>query len=410
MLKNKALVGVCVLLGGSVLLYATLNQIMTEQNSVENQAPAKPVVVPKQDHNMIQPLTADIQTEQNILAQKQKEREQRVEQQEKEAQRYLTEQQRIEAEAIARSRAENQLYVKEDEIARPVVTPRPVDTTKPSATTQPQVVEQASPEIVQKKIELTQQETRAAERQAEQKQREIAQQQKQQQEKLAKQKRQKEQEQAKQQQAQLEKQKLEKQAQEKAEQAQRQKVEKQQSEQQKQAQLQAQQQEKIRPSTYQVKRGEGLIQLSRRYNVPVDALAQANGLDKNTSLRVGQQLIIPSEKQAKRLQQEAQAQAQQKQQFQTANDKLKEARQTAKTTDAKGTFGVQVALASDQKKADEIAKKLQSAGYKVKTSQTSRGVRVVVGPETGKDTALALKDKINADSRVDVSNAWVLYW
>lgn len=152
MLKNKALVGVGVLLGGSVLLYATLNQIMTEQNSVENQAPAKPVVVPKQDHNMIQPLTADIQTEQNILAQKQKEREQRVEQQEKEAQRYLTEQQRIEAEAIARSRAENQLYVKEDEIARPVVTPRPVDTTKPSATTQPQVVEQASPEIVQKKL------------------------------------------------------------------------------------------------------------------------------------------------------------------------------------------------------------------------------------------------------------------
>lgn len=398
MLKNKVLVGVGVFLGGSVLLYATVNQIMTEQNSAENQTPAKAVVVPKQDHNMIQPLTADIQTEQNILAQKQKEREQRVEQQEKEAQRYLTEQQRIEAEVIARSRAENQLYVKEDEIARPVVTPRPVDTTQPSATTQPQVVEQASPEIVQKKIELTQQETRAAERQAEQKQREITQQQKQQQEKLAKQKRQKEQEQAKQQQAQLEKQKSEKQAQEKAE--------KQQSEQQKQAQ----QQEKIRPSTYQVKRGEGLIQLSRRYNVPVDALAQANGLDKNTSLRVGQQLTIPSEKQVKRLQQEAQAQAQQKQQFQTANDKLKEARQTAKITDAKGTFGVQVALASDQKKADEIAKKLQSAGYKVKTSQTSRGVRVVVGPETGKDTALALKDKINADSRVEVNNAWVIYW
>ena len=57
-----------------------------------------------------------------------------------------------------------------------------------------------------------------------------------------------------------------------------------------------------------------------------------------------------------------------------------------------------------------IAQKLQAAGYKVKTTQTSKGVRIVVGPEKGKVAALALKDKLNNDSRVDVNSGWVLYW
>lgn len=55
-------------------------------------------------------------------------------------------------------------------------------------------------------------------------------------------------------------------------------------------------------------------------------------------------------------------------------------------------------------------KELKAAGYKVKTSQTSRGVRVVVGPENGKVAALALKDKVNSDPKLKASNAWVLYW
>ena len=107
---------------------------------------------------------------------------------------------------------------------------------------------------------------------------------------------------------------------------------------------------------------------------------------------------------------EAQQQAQKKQAFQAAQDNLRQARQTVKQTDAKGTFGVQVALATDQKKASEITQKLQAAGYKVKTTQTSKGVRIVVGPEKGKVAALALKDKLNNDSRVDVNSGWVLYW
>ena len=107
---------------------------------------------------------------------------------------------------------------------------------------------------------------------------------------------------------------------------------------------------------------------------------------------------------------EAQQQAQKKQAFQAAQDNLRQARQTVKQTDAKGTFGVQVALATDQKNASEITQKLQAAGYKVKTTQTSKGVRIVVGPEKGKVAALALKDKLNNDSRVNVNSGWVLYW
>ena len=200
------------------------------------------------------------------------------------------------------------------------------------------------------------------------------------------------------------------------------------------------------PGTYQVKAGDGLIGLSRRYNVPVDVLASVNNLNTTSNLRVGQTITIPTAAQVNRITQqtqareqqrqnemarkkqeeqlkeqkrqqeiaqkklEAQQQAQKKQAFQAAQDNLRQARQTVKETDAKGTFGVQVALATDQKKANEITQKLQAAGYKVKTTQTSKGVRIVVGPEKGKVAALALKDKLNNDSRVDVNSGWVLYW
>ena len=141
--SKQALLGTTVLLGGSVLLYATMHQVLN--------APAKPAVnsqqviakptTDKQSAISNEPLTADIATEKNLLAQKQKEREQRVAAQEQQAQQYMTEQQRIEAEALARSRAENQLYANKNAantnsvvassvtaITQPVVKPRPVDT------------------------------------------------------------------------------------------------------------------------------------------------------------------------------------------------------------------------------------------------------------------------------------------
>lgn len=440
--SKQALLGTTVLLGGSVLLYATMHQVLNAPaNPAANsqQVVAKPTT-DKQSAISNEPLTADIATEKNLLAQKQKEREQRAAAQEQQAQQYMTEQQRIEAEALARSRAENQLYANKNAantnsvvassvtaITQPVVKPRPVDTVAAPPQTQA---------TVPNSVQNTAQTQNAAKTQNT-------------------------------------------------------------------AQIvatpkptvtapvvaQPQPVAKGNPSNsgaYQVKAGEGLIGLSRRYNVPVDVLASVNNLSTTSNLRVGQTITIPTAAQVNRITQQAQAreqqrqneiarkkqeaeqkkqqalleqqqevarkkqeaaqkeqqkqqeiarkkqeaqlkeqkrqqeiaqkkleaqqQAQKKQAFQAAQDNLRQARQTVKQTDVKGTFGVQVALATDQKKASEITQKLQAAGYKVKTTQTSKGVRIVVGPEKGKVAALALKDKLNNDSRVDVNSGWVLYW
>ena len=444
--SKQALLGTTVLLGGSVLLYATMHQVLN--------APAKPaansqqvIAKPKTDKQSAisnEPLTADIATEKNLLAQKQKEREQRVAAQEQQAQQYMTEQQRIEAEALARSRAENQLYANKNAantnsvvassvtaITQPVVKPRPVDTVAAPSQTQaavPNTVQNTAQTQNAAKTQNTAQIVATPKPTVT-------------------------------------------------------------------APVVAQPQPAAKatpsnPGAYQVKAGEGLIGLSRRYNVPVDVLASVNNLSTTSNLRVGQTITIPTAAQVNRITQQAQAreqqrqneitrkkqeaerkkqqalleqqqevsrkkqeaaqkeqqkqqeiarkkqeaqlkeqlkeqkrqqeiaqkkleaqqQAQKKQAFQAAQDNLRQARQTVKQTDVKGTFGVQVALATDQKKASEITQKLQAAGYKVKTTQTSKGVRIVVGPEKGKVAALALKDKLNNDSRVDVNSGCVLYW
>ena len=397
--SKQALLGTTVLLGGSVLLYATMHQVLNapaKPAANSQQVIAKPTT-DKQSAISNEPLTADIATEKNLLAQKQKEREQRVAAQEQQAQQYMTEQQRIEAEALARSRAENQLYANKNAantnsvvassvtaITQPVVKPRPVDTVAAPPQTQAAVPNSAqntaqSQSAAQTKVQAATPTPTVA------------------------------------------------------------------------APVVAQPQPAAKatpsnPGTYQVKAGDGLIGLSRRYNVPVDVLASVNNLNTTSSLRVGQTITIPTAAQVNRITQqtqareqqrqnemarkkqeaqlkeqkrqqeiaqkklEAQQQAQKKQAFQAAQDNLRQARQTVKQTDAKGTFGVQVALATDQKKANEITQKLQAAGYKVKTTQTSKGVRIVVGPEKGKIAALALKDKLNNDSRVNVNSGWVLYW
>lgn len=403
--SKQALLGTTVLLGGSVLLYATMHQVLNapaKPAANSQQVIAKPTT-DKQSAISNEPLTADVATEKNLLAQKQKEREQRVAAQEQQAQQYMTEQQRIEAKALARSRAENQLYANKNAantnsvvassvtaITQPVVKPRPVDRDAAPPQTQAAVPNSVQNSAQSQSAAQTRSATQTKEQAATPKPTVTA-----------------------------------------------------------PAVAQPQPAAKATPSnpgTYQVKAGEGLIGLSRRYNVPVDVLASVNNLNTTSSLRVGQTITIPTAAQVNRITQQAQAreqqrqndmarkkqeaqlkeqkrqqeiaqkkleaqqQAQKKQAFQAAQDNLRQARQTVKQTDVKGTFGVQVALATDEKKANEITQKLQAAGYKVKTTQTSKGVRIVVGPEKGKVAALALKDKLNNDSRVDVNSGWVLYW
>lgn len=389
--SRQALLGIGMIIGGSVMLYAMVQQIGDSNKTkpasamIEKQSPAQ---------ESPQPLTTDIETEKRILAQKQKERAARVAEQERRAQQFLSEQEAAEAQALAKARAESQQYLastvpakdkeaeesKDAETDTVIATKSSTDSNNTAAAT-----ENVNSAREQQKAVQAQQE---AQRQAVLKEQAAA-------KKLAESKKEAE-------------------AKKQAEAEKKQKA----------AEV-AKKEAPKSPMDYQVKKGDGLIKLARQHNMPVEVLAQANNISPSTSLQLGQSITIPSRQQVDRLAREAAAaekareDKRQKEEAlakksadakREAQQKLSEARKEVKETDAKGSFGVQVALANDQAKADELAKKFQSAGYQVKTSPTSRGVRVIVGPERGKVAALALKDKINSDPKVNTTNAWVLYW
>ena len=377
--SRQALLGIGMIIGGSVMLYAMVQQIGDTHNS----QPASAMIdQPSAEPTSVQPLTTDIETEKRILAQKQKERAARVAEQEKRAQQFLTEQEAAEAQALAKARAESQQYLAstmpsvEDNVKDSAKDDTTDNTNKDATkntlatTTSPANDASATNTSASDKQKVEQ----AAKRQTDAKKQIAAQ--------VA-------------------------------------------AEKKREADEAAKKTLPKSPSDYQVKRGDGLIKLARQYDMPVEVLAQANNISPSTSLQLGQNITIPSHQQVKRLEREAanaeQAREASRQKEEAlakksvdakreAQQKLSEARKEVKETDAKGSFGVQVALANDQSKADEMAKKLQSAGYQVKTSPTSRGVRVIVGPERGKVAALALKDKINSDPKVNTTSAWVLYW
>lgn len=397
--SRQALLGIGMIIGGSVMLYAMVQQIgdsdqpepmsaMVDKISSEQESP--------------QPLTTDIETEKRILAQKQKERAARVAEQEKRAKEFLTEQEVAEAEALAKARAESQQYVDNSAPATDETTN--TEATKDvttDLTVQPRTESQSTTDTTKSSEAEKQkaaQEQQEAQRQAAIKEQAAA-------KKLAESKKQAEAEKLAEAKKQAEAQAA--------------------AERKREAAEAAKNEPPKSPSEYQIKKGDGLIKLARQYNMPVEVLAQANNLSPSAALQLGQSITIPSSKQVQRLEREAAAaeQAREKKRQQEealakksadakreAQQKLSEARKEVKETDAKGSFGVQVALANDQAKADELAKKFRAAGYQVKTSATSRGVRVVVGPERGKVAALALKDKINSDPKVNTTSAWVLYW
>lgn len=402
--SRQALLGIGMIIGGSVMLYAMVQQI---GDSNKPQPTSVMVDKPSAEQQVSQPLTTDIETEKRILAQKQKERAARVAEQEKRAKQFLTEQEAAEAQALAKARAESQQYLassiaknkdseeNKEAVKETLETPATKSKSDNNTTTTTADTDANSNASEQKKEAEAQQE---AKRQAEIKQQAAA-------KKLADSKKEAE---------------AKKQADAKK-QAEAQAL----AERKKKAEEAAKKEPPKSPSDYQVKRGDGLIKLARQYNMPVEVLAQANNISPTASLQLGQDLTIPSRKQVQRLEREAAAaekareDKRQKEEAlakktadakREAQQKLSEARKEVKETDAKGSFGVQVALANNQNKADEMAKKFQEAGYQVKTSRTSRGVRVIVGPERGKVAALALKDKINSDPKVNTTGAWVLYW
>ena len=71
---------------------------------------------------------------------------------------------------------------------------------------------------------------------------------------------------------------------------------------------------------------------------------------------------------------------------------------------------VQVALAANQANADAVVSKLRAKGYKVTTSPTSKGIRIMVGPSKDRDTADAARKKITSDESLGMKSAWVIDW
>lgn len=415
-LSRQGILGAVLFIGGSVMLYAMVQKVNdnTAQttditaNSVQMSDVQSNDVKSNQHHQgssqnssqsiesdlMVEPLTTDIETEKQILAKKQQQRIANVKEQERRTQVFLEENQKAVDVALAKARAESEIYAaknkaktdngtepvdnlttaEQDNISRPVVTARQAPKQPPAKNQQ-----QASASQATNNANGTTQNTQANNTQSNNTQTQAN-------------------------------------------------------------NTQANKAPPKSPINHTVKRGDGLIRLARQYNVSLEALATMNKLATDAELTLGQQLIIPSGKQIARLEREAkeaekakelakqkaqrekQLKAEQEKRQQEllaqksaeakreSQQKLKEARQTVKETDAKGNFGVQVALASNQQRADEVAAKFKKAGYQVSTSQTSRGVRVMVGPERGKIAAIALKDKINSDPNVGTTEAWVLYW
>lgn len=418
-LSRQGILGAVLFIGGSVMLYAMVQKVNdnTAQttditaNSVQMSDVQSNDVKSNQHHQgssqnssqsiesdlMVEPLTTDIETEKQILAKKQQQRIANVKEQERRTQVFLEENQKAVDVALAKARAESEIYAaknkaktdngtepvdnlttaEQDNISRPVVTARQALKQPPAKNQQ-----QASASQATNNANPTTQNTQANNTQSNNTQTQAN-------------------------------------------------------------NTQANKAPPKSPINHTVKRGDGLIRLARQYNVSLEALATMNKLATDAELTLGQQLIIPSGKQIARLEREAkeaekakelakqkalrekQLKAEQEKQEKRQQEllaqksaeakresqqKLKEARQAVKETDAKGNFGVQVALASNQQRADEVAAKFKKAGYQVSTSQTSRGVRVMVGPERGKIAAIALKDKINSDPNVGTTEAWVLYW
>lgn len=373
-LSRQALLGAGMMVGGSVMLYAMVSQVSN------NPAPtSQPAAVAKAETKTATqpPLTTDVETEKRLLAQKQKEREARVAVQQKRAQEILAEQEAAAAQALEKSRAENQQYLEDSssvggESDSPEAAAQDTKTKKTEATADAALAKPIVPEASQIKAEK---------------------------EKAAKEKAEKE----------------------KAEKAQA-AAKKKEADAKKESSSAS-----STAGTHTIQSGDVLGSIARQYGVSVAALAAANNMSSTDPIKVGKTLKIPAKGEVEKLEKSAedakkkreleQKSAEEKKKAaksedakETAQKKLESARQKVKEMDAKGSFGVQVALATSQNSADEVAKRFKAAGYKVKTSRTSRGVRVVVGPERGKVAALALKDKINSDPEVKTTSAWVLYW
>lgn len=382
MISKQVLLSLSLIVGGGVAVYA-LNQ---DSKPVASN-PQTPVASDDVARPKVEPLTTDIKTEKQILDQQQKEREARTLAQERQAQALMEDQERAKALALKKAQIEADAIAKAKE----------KDNLQGDDTATSLMVE-TRPEALQ--IQREQERAKAQQAKAEQlKAQQAKTQQKPEQIKVAKD------------------------ADKPAKTGEK-------SDNKKPSPVVAKETNKEKDKKddkpkkagqHTVARGDTLIKLSHQYGVPVSIIAKANNMGRNDALPAGKTIKIPSKSEIAKIQQELHKADKKETAKKEANKSDTNKKEVAKDNSQKDSakkeksgvrsvpthYSVQVAMADSQEKANALAKQYRAAGYKVVTSRTSKGVRVLVGSEKTAEAANNLKSKIAKDSRVKTDGAWV---
>ena len=374
MISKQVMLGVALIIGGSVAFFALAKNDSAADAAA--QAAAKDTTTTKVAKPVVQPLTADVATEERLLAQKQRAREAHNLQMQKQAAALLEEQNNARKQALDKANAEatgrplsNTQEVSADSAAKSELIAAPTVQTRPEAIEAARKAEEAKKaEEAAKKAEQQKSQTKKSE----------------------------------------DKSAEDKKSDDKKSEAKEVKA-------------------PAKAGTYEVQAGESWQGISNRHGVSVAALTEANGMTRSDVLRAGRSIKIPSASQVARLERDNKArEAKAKQEAakseaskssDTTKNKSTEKSDTKKSdtkTETKsqnpqmsGRYTVQVAISPDKEKVDEIVKQYRAAGYRVTTSSTSRGLRVLVGNEKSEEGAKALRKKIADDSRVSAPGAFV---
>lgn len=361
MISKQIVLGITLVIGSGVAFFAlakndtqTTKSVQTPQQIPSDTKVAKPVV---------QPLTADVATEEKLLAEKQRVREAHTLQMQKQAAALLEEQNNARKQALEKASAEangrmtnDTQTVSADSAAKSELIAAPTVQTRPEAIEAARKAEEAkkAAEMLKNSEQETKDEkAKTADKPTENK---------------------------------AENKKENKNTQTKA---------------------------PAKAGTHDVQRGETWQGIANRYGISVAALVEANGVTRNDILRAERRIKIPSASQIARLERDNKARESASKdgnkksdnQPQSKTDKKTESKSQSSQTSER--YMVQVAISPDKDRVDEVVKKYRDAGYKVTTSNTSRGLRILVGNEKTEEEAKALRTKIAADSRVPSSGAFV---
>lgn len=418
MIKKQVMLGAGLMTAGAIMMAAILKQPKEDmpaesQNPLVQTAPVAKTApesntptVPMGEQGVptpeVQPLTVDVSTETEVLKDKEQQRQEEAEQAEAESREIMAQKHAAEDLAMQQMQHDGQEEDDDGKVAANL-----------QVQTRPESVQ-----LAEQQARLEQAKAKQAELKKAQETQKVEEAKKTQEQKRAEEQKAKQAEALKAKKAEEAKKIQEQKKAEEAKKAQelKAKQDKERQEKEKQEKAKQEQKPKTAPRTYVVQTGDTLIRLSKEYNIPVSAIAEANNMGRHDPLQRGRTIKLPTAKEVKELQaaaakreQERLAKVAAEQKREAINERLAEARREAKKQGINDNYAVQVALATDQAKADEVANGYKKAGYsKVRTVKEARGVRVIVGTERSKEAAIALKDKINNDPSVRADGAWVI--